>query len=195
MSFVGWKGNRMSNVKLADFNLAFSDTETTGLSETEHELIEIATIIYNPHNNQVTDEWDTKIAPTHIETAQPKALQINGYINNPGLYTNNLNSALIHFNSMVKGCMLIGQGIEFDLRFLYKNMADLNIKPSFDRHRKIDLMSMAWFAVKDSDIPGMSLADLCDYFKVSNVGAHSAFVDCRRTLEVYRALMGVYGGK
>ena len=179
--------------KLAEFNLAFTDTETTGLDETQHELIEIATIIYNPHTDQVIDEWEVKIQPQHIETARPKALQINGYINNPGLYTGNLNSALIKLNSLVSGCMLIGQGIEFDLRFLYYNMNALNIKPSFDRHRKIDCMSMAWFAVKDSDIPGMSLADLCDYFGVSNVGAHSALCDCRRTLEVYRALMGVYG--
>ena len=179
-------------MKLAEFNLAFVDLETTGLDETQHEIIEIAAITYNPHNDQVIDEWEVKVQPQHIETAQPKALQINGYINNPALYNGDLNSALIRLNSLVKGCMILGQGIDFDLKFLYRNMSDLGIKPSFDRHRKIELMSCAWFAVKDSDIPGMSLADLCDYFKVSNVGAHTALVDCRRTLEVYRALMGWY---
>jgi DNA polymerase-3 subunit alpha (Gram-positive type) len=184
----------MSGKKLSEFDLAFCDTETTGLDETQHEIIEIAAIIYNPHSDEVLDEWEMKIAPQHIETAQLKALQINGYINNPGLYTGSLNSALIKLNSMVAGCMICGQNTDYDLKFLYRAMSDLGIKPSFDRHRKIELMSMAWFAVKDSDIPGMSLANLCDYFGVSNVGAHGALVDCRRTLEVYRALMRYYGG-
>src|SRR5271157_4132343 len=176
-------------MKLLEFNLAISDIETTGLSEIDNEIIEIATIIYDPRQDKVLNDWETKIAPQHIQTASQKALQINGYINNPGLYTSNLNSALIKFNSLVQGCMICGQGIDFDLKFLYKAMADLNIKPSFDRHRKVELMSMAWFAVKDTDIPGMSLADLCTHFNVTNVGAHTALVDCRRTLEVYRALM------
>ncbi|MFA5024285.1 MAG: 3'-5' exonuclease [Patescibacteria group bacterium] len=182
-------------MKLSEFNLAVSDLETTGLSETEHEIIEIATIIYNPRQDKVLEEWETKINPIHIETASPKALQLNGYVNNPGLYTNNLNSALIKFNSLVRGSMVLGMNVDFDLKFLYKNMADLNIKPSFDRHRKIELMSMAWFAVKDTDIPGMSLADLCNHFGISNVGAHSAMIDCRRTLELYKALMEYYRNK
>jgi len=178
---------------LSEFNLAIFDLETTGLSEIEHEIIEIATIIYNPREDKVLEEWENKISPSHIETASLKALQINGYINNPSLYTGNLNSSLIKFNSLAKGCIVLGQGVDFDLKFAYKNMIDLNIKPSFDRHRKIELMSMAWFAVKDSDIPGMSLSNLFDYFKVSNIGAHSAMIDCRRTLEVYRSLISYYG--
>jgi len=180
-------------MNFSEFNLAFYDSETSGLDETQHEIIEMATIVYDPKQDKVLDEWDMKIAPVHIETAQPKALQINGYVNNPGLYTGSLNSALIKFNSLAQGCIIIGQNIDFDLKFAYKSMSDLNIIPSFDRHRKLELMSMAWFAIKDSDILGMSLAHLCDYFGVSNVGAHSALIDCRRTLEVYRGLMGYYG--
>ena len=180
-------------MKLSEFNLAFTDIETTGLSELEHEIIEIATIIYDPREDKVIEEWETKIAPTHIETAQPKALQINGYINNPGLYAGGLNSALIKFNSLAQGCMIIGQNSDFDLKFLYKNMADLNIVPSFDRHRKLELMSMAWFAVKGTEIPGMSLAHLCNHFNITNIGAHAALIDSRRALEVYRSLMSYYG--
>lgn len=185
--------NNILKTKLSEFNLAFYDSETTGLSEIDHEIIEMAVIIYDPRQDKVIEEWETKIAPIHIETASPKALQINGYINNPGLYTGNLKSALIKFNSLVRGCMIIGQNTDFDLKFAYKNMADLNIKPSFDRHRKLELMSMSWFAVKDSDIPGMSLSDLCNHFSVSNIGAHAALIDSRRSLEIYRSLISYYG--
>ncbi len=178
--------------KLYEIKLAFVDTETTGLELQKHEIIELATIIYDPNDDKVTDEWSTKIAPLNIETASPKALQINGYINNPQLYTNNLKSALIKFNSLVKDCMIVGQNIEFDLKFIYKSMAVLNIKPSFGYHRKLDMMSLAWWAVKDTEIPGMSLENFCDYFDVPNVGAHSALVDCRRTFEVYKILANFY---
>jgi DNA polymerase III epsilon subunit-like protein len=34
----------------------------------------------------------------------------------------------------------------------------------------------------------MSLRSLCDYFGISNEGAHSALVDARRTAAVYREL-------
>jgi DNA polymerase III alpha subunit (gram-positive type) len=179
-------------MKLFEFNLAFTDIESTGLDEAQHEIIEIATLIYDPREDRILHEWETKIAPSHIETANDQALRINGYINNPASYTNNLKSALIKYNSIVKGCMIVGQNIEFDLKFLRKNMEEQGIDASFDRHRKLDLMALAWFAVKDSDISGMSLSKLCDYFKVSNAGAHGALIDCRRAFEVYRNLISFY---
>jgi DNA polymerase III alpha subunit (gram-positive type) len=182
-------------ILLSDLNLAFVDIETTGLNEKEHEIIEIAALVYKPSEDKVIDEWETKVAPSHIETASDYALKITGYINNPKLYTNNLKSALIKLNSVVKQCMIIGQNIEFDLKFLRRNMEEQGIEPSFDRHRKLDLMALAWFSVKDSNIPGMSLADLCDHFSVSNVGAHGALIDCRRAFDIYRNLISYYARK
>jgi DNA polymerase III alpha subunit (gram-positive type) len=179
-------------VRLDSLKLAFVDIESTGLDENLHEIIEVAALIYDPQEDKVIDEWETKIAPLHIETASPEALKVNGYINNPALYTNNISSALIKFNSIVKDCMLIGQNIAFDDKFLRKNMENNGIVPSFSRHRKLDLMALAWFAVKDSDIPGMSLEKLCNHFEVSNIGAHGALVDCRRAFDVYRNLCVYY---
>ena len=184
--------NNALKKKLFEYNLAMVDCETTGLDSQKHEIIELATLIYNPSDDKVTDEWVTKIAPSNIVTASPKALQINGYINNPQSYTNNIKSALIKFNSLVKDCIIVGQNIEFDLKFINKNMTDLNIKPSFGQHRKLDLMSLAWWAVKDTEIPGMSLENFCNHFDVPNVGAHSALIDCRRTFEVYKVLADFY---
>ena len=71
-------------------------------------------------------------------------------------------------------------------------MVEQGIESSFDRHRKLDLMAMAWFAVKDSNIKGMSLSNLCDQFSVSNVGAHGAMVDCQRAFGVYTSLVSFY---
>jgi DNA polymerase-3 subunit alpha (Gram-positive type) len=178
--------NKYSNMKIA-----FVDLETTGLDEYEHEIIEIATIIYDPIQDKVIREWEKKVSPMHIETADPVALKINGYINNPETYTGDLKSTLIKFNSLCKDCMIIGQNIKFDTGFIRKNMRDLNIKPSFGRHTELDLMPMSWMFIKDADIRGLSLADLCNHFNISNEGAHSALIDCRRAYEVYRCLMNM----
>lgn len=178
--------------KYASRNLCFADIETTGLDEQQHEIIEIAAVIYSPSEDKIIAEWEKKIAPRHIETASDVALKLNGYINNPGSYRGSLRSALIKFNSLVKDAMIIGQNIKFDTRFIRKYMEEFNIKPSFGRHQELDLMAMTWIPLHKSDIPGLSLAHLCDHFNISNVGAHGALIDCRRTFEVYQCLMRMH---
>lgn len=176
---------------LSSQRLAFVDIETTGLNADKHEIIEIGVLIYNQEADEVEREWVTKIAPSSIETASKKALAINGYIANQNEYTGKLMPSLIKFNSVVKDCVVVGQNIEFDLKFLLCNMSDFNIKPAF-KFIHLELMSLAWFAIKDTDIPGLSLETICNHFSVCNVGAHSALVDCRRAFEVYRKLNNIY---
>ncbi len=87
--------------------------------------------------------------------------------------------------------LIVGQNVSFDLKFIYKSMDNLDIKPQMDR-RYLELMGLGWWAVKDTDIPGISLSNFCSHFGVSNIGAHSALIDCRRTLEVYRKLAKIH---
>jgi DNA polymerase-3 subunit alpha (Gram-positive type) len=181
--------------KFQKFQLAFTDIETTGLNYKEHEIIEIASIIYDQAKGEVVQEWEKKVAPQHIETASKKALKLNGYINNPDSYTGDLKSALIKLNSIADKCIMVGQNISFDLQFIEDAMRKLDIEPKFDRHRRIDLLSMAWPEMYTKEINGLGLRHLCDYFDVPNIGAHSALVDCRRTLEVYKCLMNIYRGE
>lgn len=178
-------------MKFNEKNLAFTDCESSGLSEFDHEILELAVLLYDQKNKKITKEWEVKIKPSHIESATQEALKINGYLNNPNLYSTSLNSALIKFNSLVRDCILVGQNISFDLRFINKNMKDLNIKPSFDC-RSLELMSLSWWKVKDTEIEGLSLKKICSHFNVSNVGEHSALVDCRRAFEVYKRLEKLY---
>jgi DNA polymerase III epsilon subunit-like protein len=171
--------------------LAFVDSECTGLDPTQHELIELGVILYDYNKDEIIREWETKIAPRHIETAQEEALEINGYTNNPKSYRANLRNSLVKLNKLVDDCMLVGQNIAFDVAFIETAMTEFDIKPKYDR-RKLELMSMAWFYVKDQSLNGLSLRDLCSHFNISNTGAHGALVDCRRTLGVYRSLAGLY---
>jgi DNA polymerase III alpha subunit (gram-positive type) len=175
----------------SDKLLAITDSETSGLLSDEHELLELAVILYDRQQDQVLKEWTVKIAPRHIHTAQDQALKVNGYANDPTSYKTNIKSALIKFNKLTDDCILVGQNIAFDIAFVRKAMAEFSIEPKFDR-RALELMSMAWFYVCDRNLNGLSLKDLCSYFNISNIGAHGALVDCRRCLGVYRCLNGMY---
>lgn len=172
---------------LWEYKLAFLDLETTGLSPKHNEIIEVGILLYDQESDQIEKEWEYKIAPSNIETASPMALKLNGYNDNPQSYKGNLKSAMIKINSLIdKECLIVGQNVGgFDLPFIYNAMESLGIKPGFSR-RYLDLMGLAWWAVKDTDIPGISLENFCTHFNVSNDGAHGAIVDCRRTFEVYR---------
>ena len=57
----------------------YIDVETTGLDHTIHEIISIAIIAENSKTGNILGEFDRKIKPMSIGSAEPKALEINGY--------------------------------------------------------------------------------------------------------------------
>ena len=172
--------------------LAFIDTETTGLFPEEHEIIEIAVMIYDQEKDQVVKKWSKKAAPRHIQTANPIALDMNGYNEDPESYMDNIEEVLKEYYDIVEGCMIVGQNVQFDIDFIDKYRLEFNIGKEIHRDGKLELKSMVWFAVKDSDVKSRSLAPLCNYFNISNEGEHRALIDCKRTLEVYRCLIKIY---
>jgi len=174
-------------MKLGDYKLAFVDTETTGLNPRRHEIIEIGAILYSQKKDKVLKRWCQKIKPTNIKLASREALEINRYWENSHLYTGDTREAINRFNNLVKGCILVGQNISFDIAFIQKCMRKFKIKSSFGR-RYVELMGLAWPTIRNQS-ESMSLKSLCNHFNISNRNAHSALVDCERTLEVYRCLM------
>lgn len=178
--------------QLKNINLVFVDTETTGLDENTHEVIEIAAIVYDPREDKVVRKWERKAAPRHIETADAIALRINGYNDDPGSYRGDIKDVISEFHREFDEYVMIGQNIQFDIRFIEKYYCEFVISDGVHRHRKLELSSIAWPVLGYSDKTDISLATLCDHFDISNEGAHRALVDCERGLEVYRQLMMRY---
>jgi DNA polymerase III epsilon subunit-like protein len=77
--------------------IAFIDLETTGLNPYTHEIIEIGCLIAKQNENGEwipTDEFEFKVKPEHIETAQQDALRINGYNETDWMFGHSLEEAL-----------------------------------------------------------------------------------------------------
>ena len=171
--------------------LSFVDLETSGLSVDRCEILELGLVLYDPQADQVLKEYEVKCKPQHIDTAEPQALVINGYNLNPAAYKSSLKTALNKLNKLTADTILVGQNIAFDVAFIERAMSDFGIQPKYDR-RKLELMSLAWGCVHNKQLSGLGLKDLCTYFSVSNVGSHTALVDCQRALSVYKSLMDLY---
>ena len=99
--------------------LLFLDTETTGLSPQVHEIIEFSILI----RDGVEEYQETfKIQPDHIETAHPRALEINGYNNQEWQDAISQSEAAIKINNLVRDGIVVGHNVEFDLRFMIQLM-------------------------------------------------------------------------
>ena len=94
----------------------FVDTETTGLDHTKHEMLEIAIVVIE-NGERTTIERNIK--PTRIETAQPKALEVNGYSEEEWEEAEEWNKEMsLEFRDLIRGAMIIGHNPMFDLRFI-----------------------------------------------------------------------------
>jgi DNA polymerase III epsilon subunit-like protein len=168
------------------------DTETTGLSPIDHEIIEIAAIIYDPRKDKIIKEWSRKAAPRNIKTANEIALNMNGYNEAPETYKDDIKDVISEYYKITKGCIVAGQNIQFDINFIEKYYKEFSIGGEFHRHRRLEVSSMVWPVIVDSELENISLKTLCEHFGVSNENAHRALADCHRVLEIYRCLTNIY---
>ncbi len=175
---------------LKDFDLAFIDTETTGV-ELDHELTEIAVIRANPFNFSVIDEWESKIKPVCIDNADPDALKITGYSEEKWADAPPEEEVLKIFLQKTDGAILVGHNITFDWYYIHKALARYRFKPTF-LYRALDTVSIAWQKLRNEteNMGSFSLGELCDHFEISRENAHTALDDARTTYKVFLKLIG-----
>lgn len=174
--------------------LAFLDIETTGTDVLKHEIIEIGCVIAKEQENgtfKIVDEIDLKIQPTHIETADPEALRINGYDPAAWFFAGSLTDAMKTVAEKCQGAVMVGQNVSFDWSFIAKAFAETKVPDPFF-YAKLDTLSMAYFNFKDAeDMNRFSLRSLCEHFGITNNRAHTALADARATFEVFEKMIAI----
>ena len=169
------------------------DVETTGLDPTRHEMLQIGAIVVDPITMEHVASVDIEVQPEHLQTADPKALEINHY--HPGCRKNEkkLRHALILTSRIIKDATLCGHNIKFDLGFLEAGYKECGLRmPKMDYHT-IDTASLAWPLYQAGKIESLSLSSLAGYLGITHSFAHDAFHDAYTTWRVLSELTHRFG--
>lgn len=182
----------MDIVDFRDRPLLFIDLEMTGLNPVTHEITELGAVLVDGRTFEIKHEYEAKIIPEHIETADPAALAINGYTAEEWKDAKPLLEVLTAFNSFATKAYIAGWNVSTDKMFLEIAFNRLNMKPSFDYHT-LDVIGLAWlYAQKTPEMKEMRLSVLADHFGISRVQKHRAFDDTKVTFEVFKRLVAEF---
>ncbi|MFA6520706.1 MAG: 3'-5' exonuclease [Candidatus Paceibacterota bacterium] len=169
-------------------NFAFIDIETTGLNLRLNEIIEIGIVLTN-QDLELIEEFEVKIKPEHIESADPVALKVCHYNEEDWVDALPLKKAMEMVALKTKDCIMVGHNVAFDAGFLEYAFNKTEIKNMMHYH-KLDTISVAWAKLhRDPALEHFSLRELCIRFNIKNEKAHTALSDARATFELYKKLL------
>lgn len=175
------------------------DTETTGLSATKCEIIEVAAIKYE--NFKPIEAFHTLVKPKG--NIPEDASRINGIHDNDVRDAPLMHAIIPDLQEFILGYPLVGHNLEFDLKFLYRAGLDvLSEKRKFYDTMKIAETCLKKPRVKwdkelgeyapdydaEWDVYDYKLETLCEYFNIFRSGAHRALGDCYDAARLFQAL-------
>lgn len=177
---------------LKDFRerpLIFIDLEMSGLDPTKHEILEVGALVINPKTFEIDKEYEVRVKPEHIETADKKALEINGYKTADWQEAKPLKQVLLELNELAPGGIIVGWNISFDRTFLEVAWRQNEIQPSFDYHT-LDVQTLAWAKFLPEKKPQeLKLSEACQYLGIERKDRHRAMADIKATYEVFKMLI------
>ena len=164
--------------------LAFIDTETTGLDASVHEVIEVAIIKEHPDGR--LERWQSLIRPKDLDSAHPKALAMNGYNEAPERWDSAPYSEHVaeDIAARLKGCVIVGHNVGFDLKFLQANFDREGLKYRLPYH-KVDTVSLAYEHLVPCGLESLSLDKIRHFLDWGTEGAHTAMKDAKDARRLY----------
>ena len=123
--------------------LLFIDMEFTGLDTAKHEIIEIAALLVSQPDLSIVNSYYTKVTPEHVRTADPKSLQVSGYLPKAWARAISLRQALIELSRFAPGCLLAGWSIQTEWDFLNFALEKEQL-PYFYDHHLLEVYTLAF---------------------------------------------------
>ena len=181
-----------------NYELYVIDTETTGLSAIENDVIEVS--IYRLSNDE-QKTWCIK--PTNLNTIDTGSLRINGHkledITHQTKYGRETyleaNQTIVEVenwiasdNTPTSNRVMVGQNVSFDKGMLEQLWSKCHSSESFPFGRRcLDIMMMELFIdhCKGQYAEGYSLKNFTKKYGVKNEKAHSAASDTFATKQIF----------
>lgn len=156
------------------------DFETTGLSPSKDEIIEMAAI--RVVNSKVTDTFSQLVKPS--KEIPYKVSDITGITNDMLRDAPSINRVLPHFLEFIGNDVLVGHNIiDFDSQFLA--IACIRFGLALN-NRIVDTLLLAKNAIPS--LKNHKLNTVCDFYKIKNKNAHRALSDCEATYKIYEKI-------
>lgn len=153
------------------------DIETTGLSPTNNEIIELSAL--KVRNDIVIEKFSALIKPKEI---------ISGFISHLTGITDELvceslpvEGVLPEYVKFIADDVILGHNVNFDINFIYDNLKKHN-----GREFSNDYIDTMRLSRKHLRLKSNSLKSLAKHYKVDLKGHHRALNDCLITFNIYQ---------
>ncbi len=108
---------------MPEYELAFLDTETSGLDPWQHRVVEVAVEKFTPWPAMVSEgrlEFKVKLSPEDFSKASPKALEVNGYTEEKwaDAFEHGDPSPWVILHDFLRFAVIVGQNVPFDTGFI-----------------------------------------------------------------------------
>lgn len=182
--------NFLKNKNFRDFDLAFVDTESTGIGM-HHDIVEIGVIRVSAYNFSILDEWEVRIKPESVDKFDPEALKIVGYTEDDWKDAIGEEEAIKEFLKKTENTILVGHNLTWDWILLHKTLKKYGLDHS-SWYKSLDTFTLAWEKLrKDTSIKSFGLEELSRYFGITQDRPHRALSDAKTTYEVFLKLISL----
>jgi DNA polymerase-3 subunit alpha (Gram-positive type) len=172
------------SVVLADETYVVFDIETTSLSVTNGEMIEIAGV--KMKNGEILDKFAMLVKPTGA--IPDKIMQITNITNEMVAQSPMIEEVLPQFIAFVGDCTLVAHNARFDLGFIKEWCKRLGLE--IPKQATIDTLEMARTFLQ-REMRQFNLKALSDRFKVELKSHHRALDDCIATGHIFFHLLAI----
>ena len=171
------------------------DLETTGLSATSSEIIEIGAVRFN--TNKPVEVFHTFIKPKKKISA--KITSINGISNEMVKNCPTIEEVMPRFIDFIGDDVLVAHNSDFDMKFILNQLYSQGYKKI--KNKAIDTLKLSRQKVREYDIltdrnkklDSYKLENLKYAFGLWDVGSHNAIDDCKVCAYVYLKVKNEYG--
>lgn len=172
------------------------DIEATGLSQKEHEIIQLAAVLLDKKTLKVKKTFNSYIAPTNWKSRDPEAMKVNKITAGMLEGAPSLAQVIKKFDkAFPKAVIFAYYGGPLDADSLRTAYAKAKVKFRFDYHFfNIWGLFYSYFALKGKlkntkRFTGFTLEDAIKHFKISGEGRHDALSDALIEAEILRMIM------
>lgn len=177
-------------------DLVWVDLETGGFNPREYDIVELAAVRTSGETGRAVGHLKALVLPADPDAPRvsASAAEVNGF--DPERWKEEaypLREVLTAFARLADGAILAGHNVAFDRRFLLVASTRLGVLINTYNAPAVDTMEIAKPLKAKGRVDSVSLERLCLHFGIPDEGrAHTAPVDVRRTILLYRHLRRLY---